>query len=204
MSPTSTSPMCREASLRADPSEPFVARIREQFAKSHYVSLQKIGCDAVEGNFILWGSVTRYYTKQLAQTLAGSVVGIERIRIEYKCRPALNLGSKPEALLLAWSVSWTFLLLQFLSSEGGEPMLVLSRKEGERLMIGDTIVVTVVHVEGGRVKLGIEAPRDIGIQREEIRCRPSPQKASPLRSLQNRRVAFIRRMLVAPWAIDSW
>ncbi len=63
-------------------------------------------------------------------------------------------------------------------------MLVLSRKEGERLMIGDTIVVTVVHLEGGRVKLGIEAPRDVGIQREEIRCRPSPQKASPPRSLR--------------------
>ncbi len=80
MSPTSTFPMCREVSLRADPSEPLVARILEQFAKSQYISLRKIGCDAVGGSFILWGSVTRYYTKQLAQTLAGSVVGIERIK----------------------------------------------------------------------------------------------------------------------------
>jgi hypothetical protein len=92
MSPTSTSPMCREASLRPDPSEPFVVRIREQFASSHHVSLRKIGCEAVGGSFILWGSVTRYYTKQLAQTLAGSVVGIERI----KNRIQVQTSAKPQ------------------------------------------------------------------------------------------------------------
>jgi carbon storage regulator len=47
-------------------------------------------------------------------------------------------------------------------------MLVLSRKEGERLVIGDKIVVTVVALDGGRVKLGIDAPPQIGIEREEI------------------------------------
>jgi carbon storage regulator len=52
-------------------------------------------------------------------------------------------------------------------------MLVLSRKEGERLVIGDRIVVTVVHVDGGRVKLGVEAPREIGIWREEIHAKPT-------------------------------
>jgi carbon storage regulator len=52
-------------------------------------------------------------------------------------------------------------------------MLVLSRKEGERLVIGDRIIVTVVHVEGGRVKLGVEAPREVGIWREELQVHPS-------------------------------
>lgn len=47
-------------------------------------------------------------------------------------------------------------------------MLVLSRKEGERLIIGERIIVTVVKLDGRRVKLGIEAPPQIGIQREEI------------------------------------
>jgi carbon storage regulator len=57
-------------------------------------------------------------------------------------------------------------------------MLVLSRKEGERLVIGDRIVVTVVHVEGGRVKLGVEAPREIGIWREEIYAKSTVGRAN--------------------------
>jgi carbon storage regulator len=52
-------------------------------------------------------------------------------------------------------------------------MLVLSRKEGERLVIGDRIVVTVVDIEGGRVKLGVEAPREVNIRREELQLQPS-------------------------------
>jgi carbon storage regulator len=51
-------------------------------------------------------------------------------------------------------------------------MLVLSRKENERLMIGENIVVTIVRVSGGKVRLGIEAPADVSIRREELVCRP--------------------------------
>lgn len=47
-------------------------------------------------------------------------------------------------------------------------MLVLSRKLGERLRIGDDIVVTVVGLRGRDVRLGIEAPTDVAIRREEI------------------------------------
>ena len=47
-------------------------------------------------------------------------------------------------------------------------MLVLSRKKGERIMIGDKIVITVLEVKGDRVRLGIEAPDDVGIWRQEI------------------------------------
>jgi carbon storage regulator len=54
-------------------------------------------------------------------------------------------------------------------------MLVLSRKLGERIVIGDRIVVTVVKLEHGQVRLGIEAPREIAVFREEIASRlPSP------------------------------
>jgi carbon storage regulator len=48
-------------------------------------------------------------------------------------------------------------------------MLVLSRKESERLIIGDKIVVTIVRIAGGSVRVGIEAPSDVQIQREEVR-----------------------------------
>lgn len=47
-------------------------------------------------------------------------------------------------------------------------MLVLSRKEGERLLIGDDIVLTITKLNGNRVSVGIEAPRDVRIVRGEL------------------------------------
>jgi len=55
-------------------------------------------------------------------------------------------------------------------------MLVLARNENERLLIGDDIVITVVRVRGGNVRLGIEAPRDITVLREELETSDCPQK----------------------------
>jgi carbon storage regulator len=48
-------------------------------------------------------------------------------------------------------------------------MLVLSRKQGEKLRIGDAVVITVVSTKEGRVRLGIEAPPDVSILRDELR-----------------------------------
>ncbi len=47
-------------------------------------------------------------------------------------------------------------------------MLVLTRRVDESIAIGDSIIVTVLGVEGDRVKLGIKAPRDIPIMRQEM------------------------------------
>jgi carbon storage regulator len=47
-------------------------------------------------------------------------------------------------------------------------MLVLSRKESQRIKVGDSIVVTVVRLSGDKVRLGIEAPRDMVVLREEL------------------------------------
>lgn len=47
-------------------------------------------------------------------------------------------------------------------------MLVLSRKHGEAIVVGDNITVTVVAIEGGRVRLGITAPSELPVHREEI------------------------------------
>ncbi len=49
-------------------------------------------------------------------------------------------------------------------------MLVLSRKIGERVLIGDSIVVTVVDTHGGGVRLGFDAPAAVEILREEIQA----------------------------------
>mgnify|MGYP006275371445 CR=1 FL=1 len=47
-------------------------------------------------------------------------------------------------------------------------MLVLTRKENESIMIGNDIKITIVEVDGGQVRLGIDAPSDVEIYREEI------------------------------------
>ncbi len=47
-------------------------------------------------------------------------------------------------------------------------MLVLSRKKGERIVIDETVVVTVIDVRGNKVKLGIEAPDAVSVHREEV------------------------------------
>jgi carbon storage regulator len=50
-------------------------------------------------------------------------------------------------------------------------MLVLTRKKQEALVINDNIVITVVEVHGDRVRLGIEAPKDVPVHRGEIQQR---------------------------------
>ena len=47
-------------------------------------------------------------------------------------------------------------------------MLVLSRKKNESIMIGDSIVITIVEVRGDRVRLGIEAPPEVPVHRREV------------------------------------
>jgi carbon storage regulator len=47
-------------------------------------------------------------------------------------------------------------------------MLVLSRKLGEKIVIGENIVVTVVKIDRNQIRIGIEAPHDIPVYREEI------------------------------------
>ena len=48
-------------------------------------------------------------------------------------------------------------------------MLVLSRKASERIRLGDSIVVTIVRVSGDKVRLGIEAPPDVLVLRDELK-----------------------------------
>ncbi len=59
-------------------------------------------------------------------------------------------------------------------------MLVLSRKNGQCVRIGDTIEVKVLEISGNRVKLGFTAPADLNIQREEI-CDVYPHRGEPSR-----------------------
>ena len=47
-------------------------------------------------------------------------------------------------------------------------MLILSRNKGQTIMVGEDIVITVVDVKDNQVKIGVSAPRDIPVDREEI------------------------------------
>ncbi len=60
-------------------------------------------------------------------------------------------------------------------------MLVLSRKQSQRIKLGDSIVVTVVRVSGDKVRLGIEAPPDMLVLREELEPHPRPAEAGVAR-----------------------
>ncbi len=52
--------------------------------------------------------------------------------------------------------------------ERGETMLVLSRRKNESIIIGDDVEITIVDICGGKVRLGINAPKDVSVHREEV------------------------------------
>jgi carbon storage regulator len=59
-------------------------------------------------------------------------------------------------------------------------MLVLSRKQSQRIKLGDSIVITVVRVAGDKVRLGIDAPRDMLVLRDELEPHEIGCQASPM------------------------
>ena len=67
-------------------------------------------------------------------------------------------------------------------------MLVLNRKVGERIVIGDEIVITVVAIHGQQVRLGIEAPPDVSVWRQELlgagRVVATPRREASLSEVQ--------------------
>jgi carbon storage regulator len=69
-------------------------------------------------------------------------------------------------------------------------MLVLTRKVGEKLIVGNSVVVEVLKAQGGRVRIGIEAPHEIPVYREEIRDRFAGAKPTAKLKPQPQRSRF--------------
>lgn len=55
-------------------------------------------------------------------------------------------------------------------------MLILTRRVGETLMVGDEVTVTVLGVKGNQVRIGVNAPKDVSVHREEIYQRIQKEK----------------------------
>lgn len=68
-------------------------------------------------------------------------------------------------------------------------MLVLSRKLGQRVLIGDRIAVTVVHIGRGAIRLGIEAPRDCAIVRSDVEPDSDSEEDPPKSRTKPRRTS---------------
>lgn len=58
-------------------------------------------------------------------------------------------------------------------------MLILTRRVGETVMIGDSVTVTVLGVKGNQVRLGVNAPKDVAVHREEIYERIKREQDTP-------------------------
>jgi carbon storage regulator len=67
-----------------------------------------------------------------------------------------------------------------------DAMLVLSRRSGEEIVIGDGIRITVVSVKGNQVRIGVTAPRSVAVDRQEVAERRAQDEALPSTSGQLR------------------
>ena len=59
-------------------------------------------------------------------------------------------------------------------------MLALTRRTRETLMIGDDIIITILGIKGNQVRIGIEAPKEIGIHRQEIYLKIQAEKKNEI------------------------
>ena len=65
---------------------------------------------------------------------------------------------------MCWRSGW--IRIRFLGER--EVMLCLSRKKDEQIRIGDNIVITIVEIRGDKVRIGIDAPRETAVHRQEV------------------------------------
>lgn len=81
-------------------------------------------------------------------------------------------------------------------------MLILTRRIGESLMIGDDVIVTVLGSVGNQVKIGVSAPKNVPVHREEIYQKIQEEKSeTPVKKPANRELLSLRKILGYPGKI---
>ena len=73
-------------------------------------------------------------------------------------------------------------------------MLVLTRRPGESIIVGQDIVVTVIEIKGGQVRIGIDAPREVQVHREEIFEQVRQENLAAVASAEQARKALESRL----------
>lgn len=79
-------------------------------------------------------------------------------------------------------------------------MLVLSRKQGESVVIGNDILVTVLEVRGDQIRLGIDAPRSVSVHREEVYLQVAQENSAAIANASADSPLFKRSLPRSPKA----
>ena len=69
-------------------------------------------------------------------------------------------------------------------------MLVLTRRPGESIVVGQNIIITVIEIKGGQVRIGIDAPREVQVHREEVYEQVRQENIAAVRSAQEAKDAL--------------
>jgi carbon storage regulator len=114
----------------------------ERLRRSPYKALSRVSCECMHGVLFLKGHLFSFHEKQVAQEAVSTVNGVSRVVNEIE-------------------VDWR--------KPKERPVLVLSKKPNESIYIDNNIVITVLRIRGKRVRLGIEAPLEMPVNRQELR-----------------------------------